>query len=178
MSQAREFWRKPGVNRTASAASIAAVIVIATAAASKRHHSSAPNVPPKDRLSGQISNASGSYAGHRGRVGIYVQHRGSDRVTITLRGRPCPSGGHCLKLDGVLVGTLTRLKTIPDAGTRYRLDASGRITPLGAVTASGEARGTGFIAHGRESLTIDLAGSSGTVGVSATSGTVPGFTSP
>jgi hypothetical protein len=83
-----------------------------------------------------------------------------------------------VQLRGTLTGTLTRMSTIPDVGASYALSASGRVKPLGHVSATGQVHGTGFIMRGHETLTVRLSNSRGEVDLQAQSPVVPGFTTP
>jgi hypothetical protein len=61
---------------------------------------------------------------------------------------------------------------------RFTLTAAGTVSPLGRTSLTGTVHGTGFIARGHETMTVTLATARGSVTVTASSGTVPGFTSP
>jgi hypothetical protein len=78
-----------------------------------------------------------------------------------------------------LRGTITpHAKQIADAGDGYSLRLVGSLKGLGATVATGAVHGTGFIARGRETLTLTLRLGRGTITVEAVSGIVPGFTHP
>jgi hypothetical protein len=70
------------------------------------------------------------------------------------------------------------VRALPDVGRRYAITASGSVAPVGAITAVGTVAGTGNIAFGSESLELVLRGKRGSGRLSASSGRVPGFTSP
>ena len=139
-------------------------------------------VPSKDSFHGKITTARGSFVGDSGHVSLQVNVSQSSTATRTatviLTGRPCHGSGGCIRLNGVLTGTLTRMPTIPDVGASFAVRASGRIKPLGHVSATGLLHGTGFIMHGHETLTLRLSNSRGEVDLHAQSPAVPGFTSP
>jgi hypothetical protein len=158
-----------------------AVAVAAAAAAVSASASGVP-VPPKDSFHGTITGATGSLRNDAGRVAIKVltgtSTGSTESVRLKLSGRRCSSTAHCLQLTGTVSGTMTRQSSIPDVGAAFSLSASGKVAPLGHVSVSGQVHGTGFIAHGHESMTLRLSGAGGTVKVTAQSGLVPGFTSP
>jgi hypothetical protein len=84
-----------------------------------------------------------------------------------------------VQLSGRLVGTLTAgPRQVPDVGQSFTIRATGTVKPLGHVAATGTVHGTGFIAHGHESLRLRLARAGGSVTIDGVSGLVPGFTSP
>jgi hypothetical protein len=67
---------------------------------------------------------------------------------------------------------------VPDTGTSFTIMASGKLKPLGPVSATGTAQGTGFIARGYASMQLTLTAGNGTVTYQAQAGPVGGFTSP
>jgi hypothetical protein len=153
----------------------AAVLVTAAAAAAA--------VPPGDSFNGTITGARGAYNGDNGTVSVAVSvPPPGPRVRsaiFTLAGARCRSVARCIRLSGKVHGTMTVVAGAnPDAGKQFAIAASGTVGPLGHVEVSGSAHGTGFIAQGRESLTVTLHGSSGSVTVTAQSRLVRGFTSP
>jgi hypothetical protein len=135
----------------------------------------------KDSFKGRILAGASRYAGARGKVTIYLHLHGAGPTrsgTITIRGR-CAGAPHCLDLHGKLIGSLTPTAGgLPDVGHAYALRAKGKVSPLGTVTMSGTAHGTGFIARGREEIRLSLTGEHGSVTLTGESGPVPGFTSP
>jgi hypothetical protein len=159
----------------AGAASLAAAATTAALAAGSR-------VPAKDSFGGSIASASGAFKKDQGHLWIAVsagQSSTNDRpVTLTLKGRRCRRAVRCVKLIGTLAGTLTGMASIPDGGRSFLLSATGRVKPLGRVSATGQVHGTGFILRGHETMTLRLSNSHGAVQVQAESPAVPGFTSP
>ncbi len=139
--------------------------------------------PAKDTFTGRLANATGKLAHDHGDVAVLihaVRSTGATRqLSLTIEGPTCGRRRHCLRLLGVLKGTISvRPATIPDLGKRYTLLAGGHLDALGRVTATGEVVGVGFIKEGREALTLALRTDLGTVAISARSPEVPGFTTP
>jgi hypothetical protein len=157
--------------------------VAALGAPATRVAARAARVAPKDAFSGTISSATGAYAGHGGAVAVTLAPgaaTGNARsVAITVAGPRCVDHRRCLRLVGHLNGTMRAgPHQVPDIGQQFSLQLTGRLAPIGQVGADGSVQGTGFIAHGRESLSLTLHGPHGSVTVHAQSGLVPGFTSP
>jgi hypothetical protein len=137
----------------------------------------------RDRFAGTITSGTGRFAGDHGAVLVQVVpgpvEGGVQPVTVAIVPSPCPSGGHCLVLQGRVTGRMRAAgEPIPDAGITLRLSASGRVSPAGRVSATGTIHGTGFIARGHESLRLSISGRGGSVLIDALSGLVPGFTAP
>jgi hypothetical protein len=103
---------------------------------------------------------------------------GTRRLTLWIFSTGCRSGAGCVHLNGSLRGQLTPVRALPDIGHRYAITASGSLDPIGAVTASGTAAGTGNINSGVESLLLTLRGKLGSGRLIARSSRVPSFTSP
>ncbi len=112
---------------------------------------------------------------------IYLRSRGSGTqrpVNIVFRDGTCGKTD-CPSLDGTLSGTLAvRPAITPDTGSTFGLKGSGWIAHLGNARAVGTGQGTGFIAHGRETLVLTVRGANGSIKLSLTSPPVSGFTSP
>lgn len=129
-----------------------------------------------------MSAASGAYSGEGGRaqVSLYLGGSGASRpVSLVFRSLPCQGAPQCVQLDGVLSGRMMRRPGgIPDTGQSDSITASGRLTTLGRVTATGVSQGTGFIARGHELLELTLTSRSGRVTLRAMSGSVGTFSSP
>jgi hypothetical protein len=140
-----------------------------------------PKIPAKDRFTGHVSAGTGRYRGDHGRarLAVFVSLSASG-ATITIRIAPlaCRSTPRCLGLKGSLSGRLGWLPVPSDSGSMALLNLSGKVAPLGNVTATGTVHGTGFIVRGRETLTLTLPGTHGTVKLAAQSGLVRGFTTP
>jgi hypothetical protein len=140
------------------------------------------HVAPKDSFRGTISIARGAFVGDNGRVSMQIgagqSTTGTRTATLEISGRRCHGAQACVRLTGTLTGRLTRMSTIPDVGESFALSASGRVRPLGHVSATGQVHGTGFIMRGHETLTLRLSNSRGEVDLQAQSPLVPGFTSP
>lgn len=83
-----------------------------------------------------------------------------------------------LRLRGQVSGTWTTVFTNPDAGRAQRLDGTGTVTPLGAVSASGTLTTPGFIARGRATGTLTLTAADGTVTLDLVGPPQKGFASP
>lgn len=137
----------------------------------------------RDLFTGTITGATGALRSDRGSVGILIldtdRSAPSRPVTLTITPRRCPSPSACIALRGRLTGTIALVTPlIPDIGIRFRIQAAGRIGPLGHVSAAGTVQGTGFMAHGREGLRLILTAPGGAVTIDAASGLVPGFTTP
>jgi hypothetical protein len=131
---------------------------------------------------GRITSATGRLAGHHGRVRIGFFPTASNTDTrslrIAIRPRTCSVAKGCVRLRGTLNGSITRVQSIPDTGSQFTITAHGTVRPLGQVTASGTAHGTGNARFGYESVRLTLTGGGGAVTVTGTSGRVPGFSSP
>jgi hypothetical protein len=170
-----------GARRTLTAAAVIGCLTACGAAAGRPAADSA-SARPGDAFTGAISSASGQYVHKRGQLKIALAPAGSAAtrpVRITLAGTTCGGGADCVRLTGALQGTIARrLGGIPDVGQRFAIAASGSVSPLGRVSVSGTANGTGNIAFGHESLTLRLSTAKGAVTLTAVSGRVPGFTSP
>jgi hypothetical protein len=135
--------------------------------------------PAKDLFSTRVANASGAYRADTGASQIAVVPGSGSKVTITLRGASCHGQRRCVAPSGSLHGTMTRTgRVIPDIGMAYALVASGRLTSIGTVRATGTLHGTGFIAHGHESILLTLTAPRGIIQLSGESRLVPGFSHP
>jgi hypothetical protein len=76
-------------------------------------------------------------------------------------------------------GSAIQLPGTPDLPAVVKITAaSGRANVLGVVTAKGTYTGTGFIARGRRSIRIRLAGRSGAIAIEAHGPPVKGFSPP
>lgn len=126
-------------------------------------------IPAAGTFSGAITSATGRYAGAHGHVTI----RDADVVShasgrLRIRGRPCRGARHCLALSGQPVSSLkVKGHPIPDAGSTFTVSGSGQVAPLGHVTLSGVLQVPGFVACGRQTMTLTLTGSRGQVKVTA-----------
>jgi hypothetical protein len=163
----------------------AAVVILAAPAAcaqkaqNGQKAQTAQNVPAKDAFKGHVRTATGTLSQVHGAVGIDLVHTGPGKVKLIFRGRGCGGKNHCLQPSGTLTGTMTPVfKRTPDIGTSFTINVSGKLAPLGHVSATGTAQGTGFIVHGYDYLQLKLATRQGTVAYDAQSGPVQGFTSP
>jgi hypothetical protein len=155
-----------------------AVCLIAVAAASGAGNH---KPPAKDTFAGEISTASGRFAGDAGRLRIILRPgRGGEtrRLRAFLYGDRCGGQPHCLRVHGRLDGTLSEVPTGPDRGKSFKIDADGNVAPAGQVSAGGRVTGTGFIAYGHEQLRLKLSTGSGRITITASSKRVRGFTSP
>jgi hypothetical protein len=141
----------------------------------------AGSVAPRDAFSGLARATSGREAGHRGPVRVRL-HPGSPAgrgsVTVAITSPACRRARHCLALAGSLTGTLSVPLRRPDRGAVSRLLVRGRLTAIGETVGRGQVTGTGNIRFGHESLVLTLDGATGTVGIDARSGQVPGYTTP
>jgi hypothetical protein len=158
-----------------------AVAAIASGAGSASGHDAA--VPARDSFSGKITSATSRYRGDGGKLSLTIETTApgpaSRAATFTLSGRACHRAHQCIRLQGQLKGTITQVRSpIADIGRQFKLAASGDLKPLGQSRATGTAQGTGFILKGTETIQLSVAGPHGNVDVTATSGPVPGFTSP
>jgi hypothetical protein len=82
-----------------------------------------------------------------------------------------------LVLRGTIQGTYQRSFGIPDTGTPYTFQATGRITPLGQSAVTAQVRTTGFIANGMATGSMSIMAPHGTVNLALTGPTQPGFAS-
>lgn len=158
--------------RTRPACTFATVAALALASAPTASPATAVRARTRS-FHGQISAASGRFAASRGAVAISNSFA-SGRIGVAAPLRLTLRGA----LSGTLTGTASQHIGIPDTGALLRLDARGSVSALGAVTATGTARGTGFIARGRLGLTLTLYARGGTVTIQGHSELVPGFTRP
>ena len=107
-------------------------------------------------------------------------------LAITLRGLPCRSGGHghpphnCLRLSGAIRTTATEQHQSPDAAATMILAASSaHITHVGAIQASGDLEGTGYLhGFGKRTIYLTLHGPRGAISLVGQGPRVPPFTSP
>jgi hypothetical protein len=140
------------------------------------------NARPQDLFTGTVSAATGAYARNAGTVVITLAvpttDAGTRSLTLSVRPGACPASGTCLRLSGKPAGTLTSRATVPDAGFHYRIRASGRVSSLGHVKASGTIQCPGNIGAGHETMTLKLRANNGSVTITATSPVVPGFSHP
>jgi len=139
-------------------------------------------IGPKDLFTGRITAATGKFAGDRDVVTIILapgRGQATRHLTATITGAACTGKPHCVQLAGKLTGTITSGPIrVPDVGRSFAIAATGTIKPLGHVSATGTVQGTGFIANGHESLKLRLTRHGASITIDATSGQVPGFTSP
>jgi hypothetical protein len=129
-------------------------------------------------FTGTVKTKHGAHAGASHPVRVVLRRSATaHHFTATLTASGCTGSATCP--HGSLAGTWAAKTSTPggpDAGTDDVLKAAGSITPLGHVTATGTADGTGFIARGRQTLHLTLHGDGTTLTVSALSGDVPSFT--
>lgn len=165
-----------------AASAVPIVIAGASMAVAAHAASASASASAKDIFNGRIVNASARFSQDRGRVTVVLGAAHSAAATrhlrLVLESPACARQRHCLRLSGALSGTITAQTSIPDVGRHYELQAGGRITPLGRVSATGEATGVGFIMHGRERLELSIHAKRGQLTIRAQSPLVPGFTSP
>jgi hypothetical protein len=139
-------------------------------------------VAAKDMFTGVIETATGSFEADHGRVRISLRPEHSTSavrsVTVGLTALQCRARKRCLKLSGDLTGTLVARRSLPDTGSTFAIHAGGTLARIGRAVGTGVVEGTGFIARGRERLQLNLAASRGHIAIDASSGSVPGFTSP
>jgi hypothetical protein len=139
--------------------------------------------PVADTIHATVIGATGRFSGDGGSATVLLQRGAGPRyattaLTISLQGVSCRSPQHCLHLAGRLIGQMTPQRSLTDVGHSYVLSASGKMSPLGHVTASGAAAGTGFIRSGHTRLTLTLHSSRGAVTLNGQSPEVPAFTQP
>jgi hypothetical protein len=142
----------------------------------------AHRVPADDAFTASITAATGAYRADAGAARIALSPKSGAGVTrattATMTSGPCRRE-RCLPLNGELAGTITRRPAaIPDVGQTFALSLHGTLRGVGAVRAHGTVHGTGFIEHGRETLSLTITGRHGSVMLTGESGTVPGFTGP
>ena len=134
-----------------------------------------------DMLSGRVVSAAGRWHRDSGTLAVrLVPGSGSLKrhLVIQVNGSSCAGKRACVKLQGKLIGTITEHAAHPDAGARLAIKASGTLTPLGHVSATGLAIGTGYIEHSRVTLRLTLIAAHGKVTVSLASRPVGAFTTP
>jgi hypothetical protein len=172
-----------GVTAVALGASGNSLGAVTTRLAATRVAASATRVAAKDHFTGRITAASGALRGRGGQLSVDLNTPPSTaphhRLALMFHAAGCANAAHCLKLSGIVHGTLSRESgRIPDAGSSFGVRATGQLRPLGKVSATGTVHGTGFIAQGYEQLQLSVTTPHGKLTVSARSGVVPGFTSP
>jgi hypothetical protein len=135
----------------------------------------------------RVTHSSGQFARARGKARVTVRNDAGEEpsppVALGITPAACPptrsgSGTRCIRLSGDLNGTATAKQTIPDMGAKYLIVATGHVHSLGLSTATGTARGPGFIAEGFCAVKLTLATPQGSVTLRGKSHAVPGFTSP
>jgi len=109
-------------------------------------------------------------------------------VTASLFGDGCthrsrrPAGRPCLTVSGTVGGLASReppARPIGDVpGVFLVSGASGKISPLGMVSAQGTLRGTGFVPEGRPNAWLALTGPSGSISIGGDGPLVGGFELP
>jgi hypothetical protein len=140
--------------------------------------------PARDAFSGTIRGATGRYAGHHGQASLDIRlgpsAGQSSKLTVTVYPGRCPAAHVCLDVRGTLTGTFVPAGPggPSDVGRQFTLQATGRIAPLGKVSARGTVHGTGFILRGRETMRLTVITRRGKLAIDALSRPVPGFTSP
>ncbi|MGH9029567.1 MAG: hypothetical protein ACRDV4_08140, partial [Acidimicrobiales bacterium] len=80
-----------------------------------------------------------------------------------------------LHLSGTVHGRAIALPTNADVGAAYSLRASGRLN-IGRTTITGSVHGTGFIAEGHCTGSLDLRTATGILQIALRSNAVRGFT--
>lgn len=149
--------------------------VVASAAAA------APAPRAADTLSGRVAAATGHWRHDGGRLAVrLVPGAGTDKRALVIRvsGTSCAGRHGCLVLSGKLTGTISAQASHPDGGARFTIKASGTVAPLGHVSATGSAIGTGNIARGRVTLRLTFTDARGKLTVSLASAPVGAFSSP
>jgi hypothetical protein len=116
--------------------------------------------------------------GARGSATVKVAEPQSMTVVLTFRPNACLKGTHCLPLSGTVRATVRLAPAVPDVGQAFVVTGTGRLGGLGRVRVTGRLVGVGFIARGRCTMSLTLAGARARVSVTGTSGLVKGFTSP
>ena len=134
-----------------------------------------------DMLSGRVVSAAGRWHHDSGTLAVRLVpgSGGATRhLVVRVTGVGCAGKHGCLKLQGKLIGTITERPAHPDVGEHLAIKASGTLTPLGHVSATGLAIGTGSIARGRVTLRLTFTAAQGKVTVSLASRPVGSFTAP
>lgn len=135
----------------------------------------------------RVIHSSGQFARARGKARVTVGNDAGEEpspaVTLGIIPAACPptrsgDGSRCIRLSGDLDGTATAKQTIPDTGSKYLIAATGLVHALGSSSATGTARGPGFISSGFCAVKLTLATRQGSVTLRGKSHAVPGFTSP
>jgi hypothetical protein len=189
--------RPKGPATLAVAGTIAGTVACATLAVPAS--AAASGTPPPTRsYSGQVAAGTGVYSKVSAQMtislsllstgeapspnpqeGMFKQYA----VAITVRGDECPRKlrhrTKCLVLAGTLNGEAEEERPFPpvsDQPERIRVACSGELTHLGAVTASGSFKGTGFVPTGERTLALNIATTRGDLLVKAHGPPVPGFT--
>jgi hypothetical protein len=158
-----------------------AVLGLCSAALAGPNARSSSGSRAADALSGRVTSTRGHWRHDHGRLAVRLAPSGSGatrHLAVRITGSRCGTQAACLKLTGTLSGTITARASNPDVGRTFAIKAHGTVAPLGHVSATGTAHGTGFVAHGRVTASLTLTDSRGAVTVSVSSAPVPGFTSP
>jgi hypothetical protein len=138
---------------------------------------------PADTFHATITGADGKRTGDRGTATVLLTRGatgagGAVSVSITFRGDACHSTARCIRIRGRLAGRMTVQHSLADVGRSDRITATGALTPLGQLTATGTATGPGFIRSGHTQLSLTLATGDGSVTIQGIGPLVPGFTQP
>jgi hypothetical protein len=183
----RSSRRRP---RTFAALGIACAAAFLAPSAGAGASASAATVTPKTTtFAGRIVSGTGSYAKLRGSVKLVLSSSAgllrppgpkpsTYGFTLTLSAPSCAGRAHCVSLHGKIIGGALGLSRIPDVGASYTLEGSGRVGPLGQVTATGTSHSLGFIARGRFPLHLQLRRGAGTLTIDAQGPLTKGFSSP
>jgi hypothetical protein len=123
--------------------------------------------PASEFYYGSIVGATGRYAQDHGNVSIGDAGTGL-RDRLIMSPRACHPSRRCLSLAGYATVTYTvQGHPIPDTGAIETIRGSGRVTPLGRVSVSGELHVPGNAACLRRSIAITLASAQGNVSLTA-----------
>lgn len=80
-------------------------------------------------------------------------------------------------VSGKLTGTAAHLPSVPDLGRKIALSGSGHLRSLGMVQVKGTIGTAGFIQSGKSTGALTITNSKGTIELSLTGPTQPGFSS-
>src|SRR5438105_3212880 len=147
---------------------------IAAAALALAPAADAGKTPPEHSYTGQISEGHDRYAAANGKVAITIAapaFTGSSRkLSLTFSGHRCGKTKHGYRLRGKLKGTITPVYGgNPDIGRSFSVKASGKLKPLGRVSADGSIHSPGNILEGRIIMQLTLKTKRGRMTVDAQS---------
>ena len=173
--RAREC-RQPEQSHSGIVLTLAALVALTLARVA-----TAKGTSPNDMFVGSVQRGTRAYRNVQGTVYMTLSlgaHGRPGRFRIRFEGTRCPDHTSCLALSGVVRGSATPRRGVPDSEGLLGLRGYGLVSLLGPVGLRGVIQGTDFVETGQEHMSFVIAGRRGTLLVRAVSPSVPGFTSP